>query len=374
MEEEEIPTTPILTLPPQLPSTSQVSPLLMNSVSNIKISVIFSSFNSLCLLVDRQPFVFIQSKEFGKLSKLKLDFPFEVLCIDVLTGGNVLIGNDKGLYHLNRSGQLVSIITGKRFQQLEVLPALGIVLALCGTKSPEVRMYSLTEITAVVATGVRSKEMQLVKLKNSVGCSHFVTKKIGDAWFLVLSVKKKVILYLWDHYPHYKFLIVKDWSLKAKAIKTQIVERNGMVSQICVMQPKNFMMIDTTSGVKSILDFQLDKKNLPCDVCLVVENILLLSFTDIGFFVNGSESARMSTSFDWSLSVVSTAVAGNFVVCLSEKGLEVMFVNRPKVAVVISQDLSAIKFLRAMDGHVYFSAKSLGEYTSIFDLAFELAR
>ena len=116
------------------------------------------------------------------------------------------------MYHLDDHEKLTSIVSGKNYTQIEVLPALGVMIALCGTKHPEVRMYNLVDIRTAIS-GVMPK-MMFVKLKNSSGAHHISLRKIRDAWFLSVSLKKKVILYMWDYYPHYKFLLVKVKILK----------------------------------------------------------------------------------------------------------------------------------------------------------------
>jgi len=312
----------------------------------------------------------ISTGEFGRLSKLHLEFPFQIQCITMLED-TFFLGGPQGLYHLGTGGKLTSIITGKRFTQIEALPSLGILLALCGTKRPEVRMYSLPEILKVAATSLKPKKFQFYKLKNSGGCTNFCVKNIKNSWFLSLAVKRKVILYLWDYYPHYKFLIVKEWASKDKAVKTQLVTRGENLSQICVMFPRNFEIINVYSGVKTILDFELSPADLPVDVCIAVDDILLFSFTNFGFFVDGNEHFRMATPFDWSLKLQSSVVAREFVITMGDQKVEVMSANNPLNTASVDEDFRSLRFLNVIDNRVYFVARLGSDLSSICSLSFE---
>lgn len=78
----------------------------------------------------------------------------------------------------------------------------------------------------------------------------------------------------------------------------------------------------------------------------------------------------MDTTFDWTLSVVSAAVVGEFVLCLSDKRLEITSANRPKYSTMVPEEFKAIRFLRSKDGVGYFAGKLDTEASSIFALSF----
>lgn len=82
--------------------------------------------------------------ETPEIRKYKKRFNSEILCA-ALWGVNLLIGTDSGLMLLDRSGQgkVYTLISRRRFQQMEVLEGQNILVTISGKKS-RVRVYYLS--------------------------------------------------------------------------------------------------------------------------------------------------------------------------------------------------------------------------------------
>lgn len=68
---------------------------------------------------------------------------FLLLC----AGVNLLVGTENGLWLLDRSGQgkVYSLISRRRFQQMDVLEGLNVLITISGTKHCETKTNSGVE-------------------------------------------------------------------------------------------------------------------------------------------------------------------------------------------------------------------------------------
>merc|ERR1719427_1380974 len=79
-----------------------------------------------------------------EIRKYKKKFNSEILCAS-LWGVNLLIGTDNGMMLLDRSGQgkVYPLINRRRFQQVDVLEGLNLVVTISGKKN-KLRVYYLS--------------------------------------------------------------------------------------------------------------------------------------------------------------------------------------------------------------------------------------
>lgn len=79
-----------------------------------------------------------------EIRKYKKKFNTEVLCAG-LWGVNLLVGTENGLWLLDRSGQgkVYSLISRRRFQQMDVLEGLNVLITISGKKN-KLRLYYLS--------------------------------------------------------------------------------------------------------------------------------------------------------------------------------------------------------------------------------------
>jgi len=175
----------------------------------------------------------------GTLSKLKLEFSFEIQCFDILFG-DYLLGTTQGLYHLDKLGKLTLVIPTIPFYQIQVAYPLGVLLAINGKRNKELRMFSLVEIAKVSKAGVRLKSFPFLTICKA---RSFTLSKIKNQWYLTVCLKKKVVLYLWDYFPHYRFLIIKEWNLKDKGKKAILMSEKEVPSQIYVQLLNKYIQL-----------------------------------------------------------------------------------------------------------------------------------
>ena len=79
-----------------------------------------------------------------EIRKYRKKFNSDILCA-ALWGVNLLIGTESGLMLLDRSGQgkVYPLISRRRFQQMDVLESINILVSISGKKN-KIRVYYLS--------------------------------------------------------------------------------------------------------------------------------------------------------------------------------------------------------------------------------------
>lgn len=187
----------------------------------------------------------------------------------------------------------------------------GILMALCGRLSPQIRMYSLP-LLAQIATGQRRLEGKVpnIKLNGTRSCRHFSVARAQGTTFLCAAVRKQVLLFMWAGFPHNKFMRVKEWELPEICSAVEpIFGDDGAISQIAVQCVTRFVMINVDSPTSALLQF--DKKSQPTGLFTVDHKQVFLVFNKQGFFLDTLRMQPAGPIFQWrtSPSVVGTPSA-----------------------------------------------------------------
>ncbi|XP_009076940.1 PREDICTED: mitogen-activated protein kinase kinase kinase kinase 4-like, partial [Acanthisitta chloris] len=110
-----------------------------------------------------------------EIRKYKKKFNSEVLCA-ALWGVNLLVGTENGLWLLDRSGQgrVYTLITRRRFQQMDVLEGLNVLITISGKKN-KLRVYYLSWLRNKILRNDPEVEKRQgwVSVGDLEGCVHY---------------------------------------------------------------------------------------------------------------------------------------------------------------------------------------------------------
>jgi len=291
--------------------------------------------------------------------RLKASFPFEIYCMEDFLKHS-LMGTNDGLYYFEEdSGKQFCLVPKKEFSQIKIIEELGIILVLCGKKKPEIRMYSFPEVAQAVETQTLPNEFSVLKMKATLGCREFELVYTDVSWYLVVTMKHKVGLYLWSNYPHYRFMLVKTFPFKEKIYAASLLLENNNISKICLRHSNKVSILDISTNKITPMKLSLPSKSLP----LVIEtmgDVIFLGFSDFGFFVNRKSDNIGSEIFRWdpSLDATSVVITEEHVIVFGQKILNVY--SRTTSELLYShceKEFKKISFLALQDNAVVFSAK-----------------
>nr|XP_060612601.1 mitogen-activated protein kinase kinase kinase kinase 4-like [Anolis sagrei ordinatus] len=193
-----------------------------------------------------------------EIRKYKKKFNSEILC-SALWGVNLLVGTENGLWLLDRSGQgrVYSLITRRRFQQMDVLEGLNVLITISGKKN-KLRVYYLSWLRNKILRNDPDVEKRQgwVPVGDLEGCVHYKVVKYERIKFLVIAVKNSVEVYAWAPKPYHKFMAFKSFtSLHQKPLLVDLTVENGQRLKVIYGSSVGFHAIDVDSG--SVYDLYL---------------------------------------------------------------------------------------------------------------------
>uniref|UniRef100_A0AAY5EBX3 non-specific serine/threonine protein kinase n=1 Tax=Electrophorus electricus TaxID=8005 RepID=A0AAY5EBX3_ELEEL len=146
-----------------------------------------------------------------EIRKYKKRFNSEILCA-ALWGVNLLVGTENGLKLLDRSGQgkVYPLINSRRFQQMDVLEGLNLLITISGKKN-KVRVYYLAWLRNKILHNDPEveKKQGWTTVGEMEGCVHYKVVKYERIKFLVIALKNAVEVYAWAPKPYHKFMAFK---------------------------------------------------------------------------------------------------------------------------------------------------------------------
>ncbi|GFN96166.1 traf2 and nck-interacting protein kinase [Plakobranchus ocellatus] len=187
-----------------------------------------------------------------EIRKYKKRFGSDILCA-ALWGVNLLIGTESGLMLLDRSGQgkVYTLISRRRFQQMEVLEGQNILVTISGKKS-KIRVYYLSWLKSkILKNDTSDKKNGWVNVGELEGCVHFKIVKYERIKFLVIALQDSVEIYAWAPKPYHKFMAFKSFTeLKHKPQLVDLTVEEGQRLKVIYGSSMGFHAIDLdTSSV-----------------------------------------------------------------------------------------------------------------------------
>ncbi|XP_053129756.1 nik-related protein kinase isoform X2 [Hemicordylus capensis] len=290
-----------------------------------------------------------------EIRKYKKKFNSEILC-SALWGVNLLVGTENGLWLLDRSGQgrVYSLITRRRFQQMDVLEGLNVLITISGKKN-KLRVYYLSWLRNKILRNDPDVEKRQgwVSVGDLEGCVHYKVVKYERIKFLVIAVKNSVEVYAWAPKPYHKFMAFKSFtSLHQKPLLVDLTVENGQRLKVIYGSPVGFHAIDVDSG--SVYDLYLPthiQGNIHPHAVIILPNTsgteLLLTYEDEGVYINIYGHFSKENVLQWGEMPASVAyLQSNQVMGWGEKAIELRSVETGNLeGVFMHKKAQKLKFL-----------------------------
>ncbi|PVD18344.1 hypothetical protein C0Q70_20893 [Pomacea canaliculata] len=181
-----------------------------------------------------------------EIRKYKKRFGSDIMCA-ALWGVNLLIGTENGLMLLDRSGQgkVYTLISRRRFQQMEVLEGQNILVTISGKKN-KIRVYYLSWLkTKIFKTEGSDKKNGFVNVGELEGCVHFKIVKYERIKFLVIALHDSIEIYAWAPKPYHKFMAFKSFTeLVHKPVLVDLTIEEGQRLKVIYGSNMGFHAID----------------------------------------------------------------------------------------------------------------------------------
>ncbi|XP_061454971.1 nik-related protein kinase [Rhineura floridana] len=311
-----------------------------------------------------------------EIRKYKKKFNSEILCA-ALWGVNLLVGTENGLWLLDRSGQgrVYSLITRRRFQQMDVLEGVNVLITISGKKN-KLRVYYLSWLRNKILRNDPDVEKRQgwVSVGDLEGCIHYKVVKYERIKFLVIAVKNSVEVYAWAPKPYHKFMAFKSFtSLHQKPLLVDLTVENGQRLKVIYGSPVGFHAIDVDSG--SVYDLYLPthiQGNIHPHAVIVLPNTsgmeLLLTYEDEGVYINIYGHFSKENVLQWGEMPASVAyLQSNQVMGWGEKAIELRSVETGNLeGVFMHKKAQKLKFLCERNDKVFFASVQSGGSSQIY--------
>uniref|UniRef100_A0A663LUU7 non-specific serine/threonine protein kinase n=1 Tax=Athene cunicularia TaxID=194338 RepID=A0A663LUU7_ATHCN len=229
-----------------------------------------------------------------EIRKYKKRFNSEILCA-ALWGVNLLVGTESGLMLLDRSGQgkVYPLINRRRFQQMDVLEGLNVLVTISGKKN-KLRVYYLSWLRNKILHNDPEveKKQGWTTVGDLEGCVHYKVVKYERIKFLVIALKSSVEVYAWAPKPYHKFMAFKSFGeLVHKPLLVDLTVEEGQRLKVIYGSCAGFHAVDVDSG--SVYDIYLPthiQSSIQPHAIIILPNTdgmeLLVCYEDEGVYVN----------------------------------------------------------------------------------------
>ncbi|XP_053931871.1 nik-related protein kinase isoform X1 [Cuculus canorus] len=311
-----------------------------------------------------------------EIRKYKKKFNSEVLCA-ALWGVNLLVGTENGLWLLDRSGQgrVYSLITRRRFQQMDVLEGLNVLITISGKKN-KLRVYYLSWLRNKILRNDPEVEKRQgwVSVGDLEGCVHYKVVKYERIKFLVIALKNSVEVYAWAPKPYHKFMAFKSFtSLHHKPLSVDLTVESGQRLKVIYGSLVGFHAIDVDSG--SVYDLYLPthiQGTIRPHAIIILPNTsgmeLLLTYEDEGIYIDIYGHFTKETVLQWGEMPASVAyLQSNQVMGWGEKAIELRSVETGNLeGVFMHKKAQKLKFLCERNDKVFFASVQSGGSSQIY--------
>uniref|UniRef100_A0A8C1P088 non-specific serine/threonine protein kinase n=1 Tax=Cyprinus carpio TaxID=7962 RepID=A0A8C1P088_CYPCA len=266
-----------------------------------------------------------------EIRKYKKKFNTEVLCAS-LWGVNLLVGTESGLWLLDRSGQgkVYSLISRRRFQQMDVLEGLNVLITISGKKN-KLRLYYLSWLRNKILRN--DPEVEKKQGWSSVGelegCVSYKVVRYEKIKFLVIALRSAVEVYAWAPKPYHKFMAFKSFSsLPQKPLSVDLTVENGQRLKVIYGSHFGFHAIDVDSGTPFDLYLPSHIQGVirPHAIIILPSSSgmeLLVCYEDEGVYIDTYGRITKETVLQWGEMPASVAyLQSNQVMGWGEKAIE----------------------------------------------------
>ncbi|CDQ71551.1 unnamed protein product [Oncorhynchus mykiss] len=307
-----------------------------------------------------------------EIRKYKKRFNSEILCA-ALWGVNLLVGTESGLMLLDRSGQgkVYPLISRRRFQQMDVLEGLNVLVTISGKKN-KLRVYYLSWLRNKILHNDPEveKKQGWVTVGDLEGAVHYKVVKYERIKFLVLALKNSVEVYAWAPKPYHKFMAFKSFGdLVHKPLLVDLTVEEGQRLKVIYGSSNGFHAVDVDSG--AVYDIYLPthiQTSIQSHAIIILPNTdgieLLVCYEDEGVYVNTYGRITKDVVLQWGEMPTSVAyIRSNQIMGWGEKAIEIRSVETGHLdGVFMHKRAQRLKFLCERNDKV----RPLDTYTHIW--------
>uniref|UniRef100_A0A8C7GPF0 non-specific serine/threonine protein kinase n=1 Tax=Oncorhynchus kisutch TaxID=8019 RepID=A0A8C7GPF0_ONCKI len=313
-----------------------------------------------------------------EIRKYKKRFNSEILCA-ALWGVNLLVGTENGLKLLDRSGQgkVYPLINSRRFQQMDVLEGLNLLITISGKKN-KVRVYYLAWLRNKILHNDPEveKKQGWTTVGEMEGCVHYKVVKYERIKFLVIAMKNAVEVYAWAPKPYHKFMAFKvgltfpsfgDLPHRPQLVDLTVEE--GQRLKVIYGSIAGFHAIDVDSG--NNYDIYIPVHIMPHAIVFLPSSDgmeMLLCYEDEGVYVNTYGRIIKDVVLQWGEMPTSVAhICSNQIMGWGEKAIEIRAVETGHLdGVFMHKRAQRLKFLCERNDKVFFASVRSGGSSQVY--------
>uniref|UniRef100_A0A672KPG4 non-specific serine/threonine protein kinase n=1 Tax=Sinocyclocheilus grahami TaxID=75366 RepID=A0A672KPG4_SINGR len=311
-----------------------------------------------------------------EIRKYKKRFNSEILCA-ALWGVNLLVGTENGLMLLDRSGQgkVYNLINRRRFQQMEVLEGLNVLVTISGKKN-KLRVYYLSWLRNRILHNDPEveKKQGWITVGDLEGCVHYKVVKYERIKFLVIALKNSVEIYAWAPKPYHKFMAFKSFTdLQHKPMLVDLTVEEGQRLKVIYGSSVGFHVIDVDSGnpYDVYIPSHIQGSVTPHAIVVLPKTDgmeMLLCYEDEGVYVNTYGRITKDVVLQWGEMPTSVAyIHSNQIMGWGEKAIEIRSVETGHLdGVFMHKRAQRLKFLSERNDKVFFASVRSGGSSQVF--------
>ncbi|XP_069831292.1 TRAF2 and NCK-interacting protein kinase isoform X3 [Dendropsophus ebraccatus] len=311
-----------------------------------------------------------------EIRKYKKRFNSEILCA-ALWGVNLLVGTENGLMLLDRSGQgkVYNLINRRRFQQMDVLEGLNVLVTISGKKN-KLRVYYLSWLRNRILHNDPEveKKQGWITVGDLEGCVHYKVVKYERIKFLVIALKSAVEIYAWAPKPYHKFMAFKSFTdLQHKPLLCDLTVEEGQRLKVIFGSSTGFHVIDVDSGntYDIYIPSHIQGSITPHAIVILPKTDgmeMLVCYEDEGVYVNTYGRITKDVVLQWGEMPTSVAyIHSNQIMGWGEKAIEIRSVETGHLdGVFMHKRAQRLKFLCERNDKVFFASVRSGGSSQVF--------
>ncbi|XP_018421329.1 PREDICTED: misshapen-like kinase 1 isoform X3 [Nanorana parkeri] len=311
-----------------------------------------------------------------EIRKYKKRFNSEILCA-ALWGVNLLVGTENGLMLLDRSGQgkVYSLITRRRFQQMDVLEGLNLLITISGKRN-KLRVYYLSWLRNKILHNDPEveKKQGWSTVGDMEGCVHYKVVKYERIKFLVIALKNSVEVYAWAPKPYHKFMAFKSFTdLPHRPQLVDLTVEEGQRLKVIYGSSSGFHAVDVDSGnnYDIYIPVHIQSQINPHAIIFLPNTDgmeMLLCYEDEGVYVNTYGRIIKDVVLQWGEMPTSVAyICSNQIMGWGEKAIEIRSVETGHLdGVFMHKRAQRLKFLCERNDKVFFASVRSGGSSQVY--------
>ncbi|TNM84998.1 hypothetical protein fugu_009176 [Takifugu bimaculatus] len=283
-----------------------------------------------------------------EIRKYKKRFNSEILCV------NLLVGTENGLKLLDRSGQgkVYPLINSRRFQQMDVLEGLNLLITISGKKN-KVRVYYLAWLRNKILHNDPEveKKQGWTTVGEMEGCVHYKVVKYERIKFLVIALKNAVEV----------------------PVLVDLTVEEGQRLKVIYGSCAGFHAIDVDSGnnYDIYIPVHIQSQVTPHAIVFLPSSDgmeMLLCYEDEGVYVNTYGRIIKDVVLQWGEMPTSVAhICSNQIMGWGEKAIEIRSVETGHLdGVFMHKRAQRLKFLCERNDKVFFASVRSGGSSQVY--------